>query len=322
MGRTLFSLFFLFFITILLSCSRESKVSICKESDCSYSLYPDRFIKISVEDRDKWYIIGKDGLSELSYIFDSTVPLYYNERKKELLAKTLTEAGIRLTLFDGAGSTAKKISDFIMPQSVVLIISACIDSKGRVWVLFMDDDDDNMRKYIVSATDPKFKDWDSYMLLNENANNTLADYAENGESFEKPVALTCGENGDVYITTFLYYGSIIRSKSAKPKQSDFIQANVYEFNKEKKALEHLTNYFPIKDGMASIGFDTKNRQLLVFQDQTLIKQQSLGFPVERKFPDKGDMLIFPILGKTSYFLVPEVNEKSGSKKIDGKLFED
>ncbi|HNW82948.1 MAG TPA: hypothetical protein PKG52_08670 [bacterium] len=287
------SLFIIFFI----SCNKDPLV-FCEKSKCEMTAIFPGVIEISNKSERNYFILQNSSLNKIDLPDNNTIPFAFSSDMKLMAAKTSQESSIKLNIFDYPEEKVKKTVD--LPENFVSIQSGCFLNDLRLAFLHVDETEDLARKYTISiSTSPELNDFDSYLIKEENSKEFMSEYLSLGSVVERPVSIQCSGNKLFLITDSIF--------------SDMIQVTVYNFNIEKRSLEYITAYHPVKpDSKINMFFNAGDSTLYIFDKRELISVKENFFPISRKFNESGSLFFSPFT--KSGFLMSFFPDKTTDKK--------
>lgn len=293
MKKTVFaSLFIIFFI----SCNKDP-LTICERSKCEMTGIFPGVIEISNETERSYFILQSSGLNKITLPDSNTIPFAFSGDMKLMAAKTSQESSIKINIFDYQTGAVRKSVD--LPENFMSIQSGCFLKDSRLAFLHIDETDDLARRYTISiSTSPELNDFDSYLIKEENPKEFVNEYLSLGSVVERPANIQCSGN-KLFLTTDSIF-------------SDMIQITVYNFNIEKRSLEYITAYHPVKpESKINLFFSALDLTLYIFNKRELISVKENLFPVIRKFNESGSLFFSPFTknGFLMFFFPDKKSEK-------------
>jgi len=275
----------------------------CSRNGCSYSLVLPGMVSISEgENPEKYFLLTEKGLKEINFDIKEGVPFAYDFEKNTGALKKSDMDGFSVNTFDIKGN--KRITETILPETVTSIFSGCFLKNGSLVILILEENENLSRRYFLSISEGSDIDnWNSYLIKEETPSDLIGSILSLGSSFERPVSIQCS-NENTFIHTLTTF-------------SDMIQANVYRFDVERKALVFETGYHPlsVKDGAVSIFFNEINNTGYIHQKRELVILKGSDFPVKTKFDEPGEVFFSPASdnGGLLIYFIPETKDQAPAK---------
>lgn len=287
--------FIVFFGIMLVSCSRDPLL-VCEKSKCEITGIFPGVVEISNKTRRDYFLLRTSGLEIIELPDSNTVPFAFSNDLKLMVAKTSQETSIKISIFNYPEGSLKKAVE--LPDNFVSILSGCFLSDNRLAFLHIDETEDLTRRYMLSiSTSSEMSDFDSYLIREEDPRDFVSNYLSLGSVVERPVAIQCYNDNLSIITTTIF--------------SDMMQMTVYNFNIEKRSLEYLTAYHPMKpESESTVFFDTAGSTLHIFNQNELISVKENNFPITKHFNESGALYFSPFSENGFLmFFVPKKLEK-------------
>lgn len=276
---------------------------ICDEKNCSSSYLFPGLIEITTKTERNYYLLLKKGLEKINFQDENTTPIAFSKDQNLIAAKASQESFIKLKIIDYTDGNIKKTID--LPENFTSIPSGCFFGNNSFAFLHIDEAEDLSRRYTISiSTSPELSDWDSFLIKEENPNEFLSNFLSLGSVIERPVAIQCSDSKLFIITNAIF--------------SDMLQITVYNFNIQKRTLEYITAFHPIKpESKTSLFFNSTDSTLHIFNKNKLISVKENLFPVIRQFNEPGSLYFSPFSEKG--FLMFFVPDKAEKNKISARM---